>query len=126
MDAVYQLVATSTAIAQTPHGWVAENLRDGAVSLVIDDGGLDAINAAARALDQVAVSVLRRESGPQAQEEAVIAFASAMPLVWVGAGFSERVRSWAHERGPMTLLVLASGALPADELARIARFVTLL
>jgi hypothetical protein len=126
MDAVYQLVATSTAIAQTPDGWVAETLRDGAVTLVIDDGGLDAIDAAARALDQVAVSVLRREPSPESQEKAVIAFAGAMPLVWVGAQFSERVRAWAHERGPMTLLVSASGALPADELARIARFVTLL
>jgi hypothetical protein len=126
MDPVYQLVATSTAVAQTPDGWVAETLRDGAVTLVIDDGGLDAINAAARALDQVAVSVLRRESGPEAQEEAVIAFAGAMPLVWVGAQFSERATTWAHERGPMTLLVPASGALPDGELARIARFVTLL
>ena len=126
MDAVYQLVATSTAIAQTPDGWVAETLRDGAVTLVIDDGGLDAINAAAQALDQVAVSVLRRESDPDAQEEAVIAFAGAMPLVWVAARFSPRVTTWAHERGPMTLLVPASGALPASELARIARFVTLL
>ena len=126
MDAVYQLVATSTAIAQTPDGWVAETLRDGAVTLVIDDGGLEAINAAARALDQVAVSVLRRESGPEAQEEAVIAFAGAMPLIWVAAQFSERVTSWAHERGPMTLLVPASGALPTGELTRIARFVTLL
>ncbi|MDQ6730755.1 MAG: hypothetical protein M3022_10730 [Actinomycetota bacterium] len=126
MDAVYRLVATSTAIAQTPDGWVAETLRDGAATLVIDDGGLDAIDAAARALDQVAVMVLRRESGPEAQEEAVIAFAGAMPLVWVGAQFSERARRWAHARGPMTLLVPASGALPAAELTRIARFVTLL
>lgn len=126
MDAVYRLVATSTAIARTPDGWVAETLRDGAVTLVIDHGGLDAIDAAARALDQVAVSVLRRESGAEAQEQAVIAFAGAMPLIWVGAEFSERARSWARERGPMTLLVPAPDALPADELARIARFVTLL
>lgn len=126
MDAVYKLVAASTVIAQTPDGWVAETLRDGAVTLVIDDGGLDAINAAARALDQVAVSVLRREPRPQAQEEAVIAFAGAMPLVWVSAQFSERVATWALERGPMTLLVPASGALASGELARIARFVMLL
>lgn len=126
MDAVYRLVATSTAVARTPDGWVAETLRDGAVTLVIDHGGLDAIDAAARALGHVAVSVLRRESGAEAQEEAVIAFAGAMPLVWVSAQFSERTRTWARERGPMTLLVPASDALPADELARIARFVTLL
>ncbi len=126
MDAVYRLVATSTAVARTPDGWVAETLRDGAVTLVIDDGGLDAIDAAARTLDQVAVSVLRRESRPEAQEDAVIAFAAAMPLVWVSARFSVRTRTWAHERGPMTLLVPASDALPAAELARIARFVTLL
>jgi len=126
MDAVYRLVATSTAVARTPAGWVAETLRDGAVTLVIDHGGLDAIDAAARALGQVAVSVLRREAGAQAQEEAVIAFAGAMPLVWVNAQFSERTRTWARERGPMTLLVPAADVLPADELARIARFVTLL
>ncbi len=126
MDAVYRLVATSTAVARTPEGWVAENLRDGVVTLVVDDGGLDAIDAAARALDQVAVSVLRREPGPEAQEDAIIAFAGTMPLVWVSAEFSRRTRTWARERGPMTLLVPASDALPAAELARIARFVTLL
>ena len=68
MDAVYPARGHEHRNRRTPDGWVAETLRDGAVTLVIDDGGLDAINAAARALDQVAVSVLRRESGPEAQE----------------------------------------------------------
>ena len=125
-DATYRLVCAASALAGTPAGWAVETLRDGAITLLPDDGGLEAIDAAARTMDQVEVSVLRRAGGVAEQEQEVIAFADAMPLIWVAADFSQATRSWAHERGPMTLLVPAAGALPDDQLARIARFVTLL
>ncbi|HET9102680.1 MAG TPA: hypothetical protein VFN55_04950 [Solirubrobacteraceae bacterium] len=125
-DTTYRLVCAASALAGTPAGWAAETLRDGAITLLPDQGGLDAIDAAARTMDQVEVSVLRRAGGDAEQEREVMAFAGGMPLIWVAAQFSDAARSWARERGPMTLLVIAAGALPEDELTRIARFVTLL
>jgi hypothetical protein len=46
--------------------------------------------------------------------------------VWSAAGFSDDARRWARERGPMTLLVEASGPLAEDERKRIERFVATL
>ena len=53
----------------------------------------------------------------------MIEHTARLPLVWVAEAFSEPVRSWAHDRGPMTLLVESSGALPEAERNRIERFV---
>jgi hypothetical protein len=122
----FLMVCRSAAIAGAPRGWATATLRDGEVALLVDDGGQDAIDAAARALGQPAVLLVRRESGPEAQEQTVIEFAGSLPLVWVTDDFSESARSWARDRGPMTLLVSAPGALSGDERARIGRFVTLL
>ena len=58
-DATYRMVCAASALAGTPAGWAAQTLRDGAITLLPDRGGLDAIDAAARAMDQVEVSVLR-------------------------------------------------------------------
>ena len=125
-EAAYRIVCTPSVLATTPDGWAAEILRDGAVSLLPDAGGLDAIDAAAAALGQVEVSVLRREADAGAQEATVIGFAGHLALIWVMPAFSEHAREWARRRGPMTLLVSAGDALPTDELGRIERFVTLL
>lgn len=122
----YRIVCTPSLLAATPDGWAAEILRDGAVTLLPDAGGLDAIDAAAATLRQVEVSVLRREPDAAAQEETVIAFAGGLALIWVMPRFSEHAREWARRRGPMTLLVSAADALPTAELGRIERFVTLL
>lgn len=55
-----------------------------------------------------------------------MAYAESLPLVWVSAGFSAGAAAWARDRGPMTLLVEASGALSGDERRRIERFVATL
>lgn len=126
MTPVFQMVCGTAALAGAPAGWVSTTLRDGEVALLVDDGGLEAVNDAAHTLDQVTVSIVRREPSPGAQEQTVIAFAGALPLIWVSAQFSDAVRAWARERGPMTLLVQADGALADDERGRIGRFVALL
>jgi hypothetical protein len=120
------MVCTPGALAGAPDGWAAETLRDGEMALLVDDGGLEAINAAAHALDLVTVSIVRSEDGASEQAETVIAFAGSLPLVWVGGGFSDRVRTWARERLPMTLLVEVDGPLPGPERGRIERFLALL
>jgi hypothetical protein len=121
-DPVFRLVSLPTALLDAAPEWARELLADGELALLPGDGGLDDVGEVARRLDLVSVAVLRGETSPEAQDETVIAWASAMPLVWVGAAFSPRVRGWAQERGPMTLLVESGGPLPADEQRRIARF----
>lgn len=98
-------------------------LGQGEIALLIDDGGLDTINAVAHALGLVSVPVLRSEATAEAQEQTVIEHAARLPLVWVADAFSEAVQAWARARGPMTLLVQSSGALPETERQRIERFV---
>jgi hypothetical protein len=98
-------------------------LSEGEIALLVDDGGLDAFNAVAHALELVSMPVLRSEATAEAQEQTVIEHAGRMPLVWVADAFSEPVRAWARDRGPMTLLVQSGGALPETERHRIERFV---
>jgi hypothetical protein len=126
MTPIFRMVCSPAAFAGAPRGWAAETLRDGDVALLVDGGGLDAINAAAHTLDQVTVSIVRSEQSPDLQEQTVIAFAAGFPLVWAAADFSDSVQVWARERGPMTLLVEADGALPDAERGRIGRFLALL
>ena len=126
MTPSFLMVCRSAAIAGAPTGWATATLRDGEVALLVDEGGQDAIDAAARALGQLAVPVVRREADFEAQEQTVIEFAGALPLIWITDDFSEQAQTWAHDRGPMTLLVSCTGALSEDERARIGRFVTLL
>jgi hypothetical protein len=123
---IFRIVCRPASLDGTPPGWVAATLRDGDVALLVDDGGLEAIDAAARALDQVTVSILRREPTAAEQEGTVITYAGSLPLIWVAPEFTESVQDWAHDRGPMTLLIEAGGALPDAERARIGRFVALL
>lgn len=107
-------------------GWAAEMLHDGEPALLLGDGGMTAIDAFAQSLDLLAVRVVRRESTPERQEQTVIAHAGSLPLVWVGSAFSDAARTWAAQRGQMTLLVEVDGALSEEERRRIDRFVALL
>jgi hypothetical protein len=100
-------------------------LREGAVALLGDEG-LDAVNTVAHELDQATIALVRIERTPAAQDETVIRYAGALPLVWVAADFSPRVTTWARDRGPMTLLVTAPGPLADEERRRIDRFVAAL
>ena len=52
--------------------------------------------------------------------------AAAKPLVWIAASFGEAAADWAHERGPMTLLVESGGPLSDDERKRVERFAVIL
>jgi hypothetical protein len=126
MAPIFRMVCTAATIAGGPTGWVAEELRDGELALLVDDGGLEAIDSAAHALDLITVRVLRSEETAALQAQTVIAFAGSFPLIWVGAGLDYSVRTWAHERRPMTLLVDTDGPLPDAERGRIERFIALL
>jgi hypothetical protein len=126
MTPIFRMVCTAATLAGARPGWAAEELRDGELALLVDDGGLEAINAAAHALDLVTVSIVRNEANAALQAQTVIAFAGSFPLVWVGAAFDDSVQTWARERRPMTLLVEANGPLPDPDRARIERFIALL
>jgi hypothetical protein len=119
-------VCAPAALAGAPAGWASEMLRDGEIALLPGEGGLAAIDDVAHALDAVSVTVIRGEGDAQRQERTVIEYAAALPLVWVGASFSEAVTRWARDRGPMTLLVPSAGPLSDDERRRIDRFVATL
>ena len=106
--------------------WAREMLREGEIALLPADGGLAAIDDVARALDAVSVAVVRGEPDAERQERTVIEYAESLPLVWVGASFSETATEWAHDRGPMTLLVQTDGPLSDDERRRIDRFLATL
>jgi hypothetical protein len=106
--------------------WAREMLREGEIALLPAEGGLAAIDDVARALDAVSVAVVRGEPDAERQERTVMRYAEALPLVWVGASFSETVTQWAHDRGPMTLLLQTDGPLSDDERRRIDRFVATL
>jgi hypothetical protein len=122
-DRIFRLVCGAAALEGAPEGWARMILSQGEIALLIDDGGLDTINAVAHELGLVSMPVLRAEATAQEQEQTVIEHAARLPLVWVADAFSEAVRAWAHDRGPMTLLVQSSGALPETERHRIERFV---
>lgn len=122
----FRLVCSPAALDGAPDGWATDLLVEGHVSLLIDDGGIDAISAAAHALGAEAVTVLRHETTQPLQEQTVRKHAHGLPLIWVGKDFSDEARTWARDRGQMTLLVESGGALPEEERGRIARFVAML
>ncbi|MDO8214174.1 hypothetical protein [Conexibacter sp. CPCC 206217] len=124
-DPLFHMVCVPAAL-ESSEAWAAELLRDGDLALLIDGSGLDGINAIAHALDQRTIALVRTEPDAAAQDETVIAHAAALPLVWVAKEFSPRARSWARDRGPMTLLIETDGVLPDEERRRIDRFVALL
>lgn len=122
----FRLVCGPAALGGAPEGWATDLLVEGHVSLLIDDGGVDAISAAAHALGAEAVTVLRHEPTQQLQEQTVRKHAHGLPVIWVGKDFSDDARKWAKDRGQMSLLVESEGELSDDERGRIARFVAML
>ena len=100
-------------------------LRDGEIAL-LGDRGLAAVDQVAHELGQTSILLVRSEAGAEQQDATVIAHAESLPIVWVAVAFSENVRHWARDRGPMTLLVENDGPLPVDERKRIDRFLAIL
>lgn len=125
-DPLFRLVCTPTTLTGSPEGWAVEMLRDGVVAVSADDGGLAAIDDAARTLGVTAIPVVRGEATPAEQEQTVMTHADALALVWVASAFSDDARAWAQKRGPMTLLVEVDGALSAEDRRRVERFVSIL
>jgi hypothetical protein len=122
----FHFVCVPSALVGLPAEWVTEMLGDGKIALLVDDGGFAAINEVAHTLGLISVPLLRREETVDRQGETVMAHAGRLPLVWVGADFSETVTAWASARPPMTLLVEATGPLAEAERRRIDRFVAIL
>lgn len=122
----FRLVCGPAALDGAPEGWATDLLVEGHASLLIDDGGVDAISAAAHALDAEAVTVLRHEATQELQEATVRKHAHGLPVIWISKGFSDDARRWAKDRGQMTLLVESEGALSEDERGTIGRFVAML
>jgi hypothetical protein len=121
-DPLFRRVCVPAAL----DGWSADMLRDGEVALLADGGGLEAMDRVAHALETHTFRVVRSEGSSAAQEETVMAYAASLPLVWIAPTFSDEARTWARERGPMTLLVDAAAALPDAERRRIERFLAIL
>ncbi|MEA2157478.1 MAG: hypothetical protein QOE11_3618 [Solirubrobacteraceae bacterium] len=125
-DPLFRLVCTTGVLRAAPEGWVSTMLQEGELALLVDDGGLEAITSLAHTLDLVTVPLLRTEDTPGRQDSTVMSYAQSKPLVWIAPGFGEAAERWAHQRGPMTLLVEAGGDLSDDERRRIERFVVIL
>jgi hypothetical protein len=125
-DPIFRLACAPAVLDSATEDWVATMLEEGELALLADDGGLAAITALAHTLDLVVVPVLRAEETPGQQEATVIAYAESKPLVWIAASFSEEATRWAHQRGPMTLLLESAGPLSEDERKRVERFVVIL
>jgi len=123
---LFRLVCNAGGLAGVPEGWVSTMLQEGELALLVDDGGLDAVTALAHALDLVTVPLLRVEETAARQQSTVMAYAGSKPLVWIAASFGDGARKWAHQRGPMTLLVESDAALTDDERKRVERFVVIL
>jgi hypothetical protein len=122
----FRFVCVPDALAGAPSGWAREMLQDGEIALLAGDGGLEAINGVAHDLGLASVAVVRGEDSAQRQEQTVMAHAESLPLVWVASAFGDGAAAWARDRGPMTLLVTADGALSDEERRRIERFVATL
>ncbi len=121
----FRFVCSPSALSGAPAGWAQELLGEGEVALLATEG-LDPVNAVAHELGQSTIALVRTEDSPEQQDETVFAYAGALPLVWVAEDFTDRARTWARDRGPMTLLAPAQGPLHDDERRRIDRFVAML
>ncbi len=125
-SALFRLVCAPGNLDDAPEGWVSAMLDEGELALLVDGGGLDAVSAVAHRLDLVTVPLLRSEQNAEQQERTVMRYAGSMALVWVAGSFGEAAVTWAHDRGPMTLLVETGEALSDDERKRVERFVVIL
>ena len=125
-DPLFRLVCTAGVLDGAPEGWVSTMLQEGELALLVDDGGLEAITSLAHRLDLVTLALLRTEETPGQQDSTVMSYAESKPLVWIASAFGDAATRWAHQRGPMTLLVEADGDLPDEERRRIERFAVIL
>ena len=123
---LFRLVCTPGNLDGAPDGWLETMLEEGELALLLDEGGFTAISDVAHGLRVDAVSVLRAEESVEHQERTVMRYAGSKPVVWVAPSFGEAAVAWAHDRGPMTLLVESAAALSADERKRVERFVVIL
>jgi hypothetical protein len=123
---LFRLVCTPGILDGAPDGWVGSMLEEGELALLVDGGGLDAVSAVAHELDLVTVQLLRAEESAEQQERTVMRYAGSMALVWVASTFGDTAAKWAHDRGPMTLLVETGAPLSDDERRRVERFVVIL
>jgi hypothetical protein len=123
---LFRLVCVPSALDGAPAGWAAEMLVDGDVALQPDSSGLAGIDAVADALGVAAIPVMRSEPSDAQRDATVQQHAGSLPLVWLAPTFGDEVRKWAHDRGPMTLLVDVGSTLSDDDRRRIERFVALL
>ena len=117
----FRFVCAPSALAGTPAGWAQDMLEEGEVALLSSEG-LEAVDRVAHDLNQRAIVLVRTEQSRDLQDQTVMAYAEALPLVWVDSEFTDAARAWARGRGPMTLLSEASGALGDEERRRIDRF----
>jgi hypothetical protein len=122
----FRCVCDPAALRGAPGSWAREMLRDGEIALLAGDGGFQEINDVAHSLGLVSVPVIRTEDSAERQEQTVIAYAQALPLVWIAGAFSDSASTWARDRGPMTLLVQTDEPLSDGERRRIDRFVAAL
>jgi len=125
-DPIFRLVCTPGTLDDAPEGWVGSMLEQGELALLVDAGGLTAISVIAHRLDLVTVPLLRVEASAEEQEATVMRYAGSKALVWVAPTFGETAVRWAHDRGPMTLLVETGAPLSEDERRRVERFVVIL
>ena len=119
----FLFLCAPSALAGVPAEWVTEMLADGEIAVFADSGGLAAINEVAHTLGLLSVPLVRGEETMERQQETAMVYADRLPLVWVDQDFGEKVTAWARDRGPMTLIVRATGPLAEDERRRIERFV---
>lgn len=121
----FRFVCAPSALVGTPAGWARDMLEEGEVALLSSEG-IEAVDRVAHDLDQRSIVLVRTEQSRDLQDETVMAYAGALPLVWVAADFTATARRWARDRGPMTLLSEATGALGDEERRRIDRFLAIL
>jgi hypothetical protein len=122
----FHFVCVPSALVGLPAEWVTEMLGDAELALLADGGGFAAVSDVAHTLGLISVPLIRHEETVERQHDTVMAYAERLPLVWVAEEFSPAVTAWASARGPMTLLVGATGPLSEGERRRIERFVAIL
>jgi len=121
----FRFVCAPSALASEHAEWARVLTEEGELALMCSEG-LQEVERVAHELDQLAVVVVRSERTRELQEQTVMGYAAAMPLVWVSDDFSESARAWARERGPMTLLSECDGPLDDGERRRIERFLAII
>jgi hypothetical protein len=121
----FRLVCTPSALTGAPAGWAREMLRDGEIALLAAEG-LGAVNDVAHNLGLFSLPVVRSETSAELQDQTVMAYGDALPLIWIAPGFSDDTLEWARTRGQMTLLVESEGTLASEDRRRIDRFVAIL